>query len=128
MIRKFLLALICLSCASALQACPLVDGLYADWNCDQQFKITFTGDSIVQGVGDERNVNNGGYVLRLRRRLGQNVVGFGIPGIHTDGLLRALQREFESGNRDVIRKFKNADVIVIDVGRNDYWDEEHSAG
>ena len=128
MIRNFLLALVCLAFNSGLQACPLVDGLYADWNCDQQLKIAFVGDSIVQGVGDERNENNGGYVLRLKRRLGQNITGFGIPGVHSDGLLRALQREFENKNQDVIRKFRNADVIVIDVGRNDYWSEEHSAG
>lgn len=128
MIRRFQLFIICLLVSSGVSACPLIDGIYADWNCNQRLKITFTGDSIVQGVGDTRYENFGGYIIRLKKKLKHDIRGFGIPGVHTDGLLRALQREFDYGNSDVIKKFRNADVIIIDVGRNDYWSESHSAG
>lgn len=102
-------------------ACPLVEGL-VDFNCDQAHKILFTGDSLVDGIGDERG--QGGYVNRLDEVLElPQVVELGIPGITTQQLLRYYKRHFfRVPDDDATRNLAGVDLLIIDVGRNDFWD------
>lgn len=89
-------------------------------NCDNQLNLVVTGDSIVRGVGDTRNGNRGGYVARLREIFPDaRITNAGYSGIRTDELLRKITRAFAQ-QQPLARKFKNADHIIIDVGRNDF--------
>jgi lysophospholipase L1-like esterase len=111
------------SVAQNASACPLIEGL-VNYNCDQVVKIAFVGDSIVTGVGDEKRGNHGGYVKRLRQHLPfAKVTNDGVPGITTSRLIRYLKTEFKQKRRSrYYRRAFGADVVIVDVGRNDYWD------
>lgn len=106
------------TCASA---CPLIDGL-VDYNCDQALKISIVGDSVVAGVRDEPS-SRGGYVGRLGETLTDaQVRNLGVPGITTERLLLRLHNNFRrKGNNSVKNKLLGADLVLIDIGRNDYW-------
>lgn len=123
--RKHLIIFIALvsglSLSAPVLACPLVGGL-VDFNCDQAHKIVFTGDSIVYGTGDAGG--KGGYVKRIAARYPQSeVVNLGFPGISSEALYRKLLRNFRRGSSNAnVKKFANADLVIIDVGRNDYWE------
>lgn len=108
-------------------ACPLVAGL-VDFNCDGKHRISAVGDSIVYGVGDEKNGNSGGYVLRLRRSFpSSQVFGFGYPGITTAKLLSYYKKQFKRNPKsDEITKLGTSDIVIIDVGRNDYFNRNSS--
>lgn len=105
-------------------ACPRVSRLI-DWNCDGKIKIAVTGDSFVKGVGDSVNGNKGGYVLRLAERLSKaTVTNLGVIGATSGSLyssFRTLLRKTIQGKTK--RLTRDADIIIIDVGRNDYWSE-----
>ncbi len=101
---------------SLLYACPLIRDKFIDYNCDQTFKITALGDSIVRGRGDSANGDQGGYVRRLERIA--TVSNLGENGQTTRGLLLSLKR----GGKAINRGLKDADIIIVDVGRNDYFD------
>lgn len=98
------------------EAC-LYKGL-VDYNCDGKFKIAITGDSVVYGTGDKELGNRGGYPTRIRKSLpkGTKTVNLGIYSIRT---LQLLGR-FQSGIYD--KALKNADLLIIDLGRNDCLD------
>lgn len=119
-----LLSLQILFPSGGLLACPLIDGL-VDYNCDESLKIAITGDSIVFGVGDsERFGDNGGYVARLQSSLPMSeVANLGIPGITSWRLLRSFKRNLSKvPPGETIRKMSSADVVVIAVGINDYFE------
>ncbi|WKZ57247.1 MAG: GDSL-type esterase/lipase family protein [Bdellovibrionota bacterium] len=89
-------------------------------NCDRSMHIAVIGDSIVSGAGDTKYGNRGGYVRRLRDRFpNTRITNSGYYGIRTDELLRRITRGF-SRNNGLARSLRNADHILIDVGRNDY--------
>lgn len=103
-------------------ACPLIAKRFIDFNCDQKFKIAFTGDSIARGVGDDENNDNGGYVKRVRkyvRRL--KTSNLGSPGTTAEELLRDFRRNIDK--RKTSKRLADVDIIFIDVGRNDYWQD-----
>jgi len=108
-------------------ACPLIDGL-VDYNCDGKHQISVTGDSVVYGTGDTLNDNHGGYVLRLKRAFkSSNVLNFGYPGITTNHLLSYYKKLFLKKPRDQqVTQLGNSDIIIIDVGRNDYFNRNSS--
>lgn len=108
--------------AQAACGCPLVAGL-TDFNCDGQIKIAVLGDSLVSGVGDTANGGKGGYVLRAAQKLGGvNFVNLGDPGISTVGMLLSLKKAFSgSGKANVRQGLLNTDVVILDLGRNDFW-------
>jgi len=126
--KSFALITIALLTSLPLQpasACPRIDGLI-DYNCDRKLKIVAVGDSVVAGIGDSRNGNRGGYVKRLRKDFPRaDIKGMGFPGYSSGRLLQdftaALNRP---GTGKTKRSLENADLIIIDVGRNDYWDKE----
>jgi len=122
----FALAFCTLGATSAL-ACPLVDSL-VDYNCDGKHQISVTGDSIVFGTGDERNDNRGGYVLRLRGAFpSSQVSGFGYPGITTAQLFSYYRRLFTRDPQNAeIQRLGASDLVIIDVGRNDYFNRNSS--
>lgn len=108
-------------------ACPLVDGL-VDYNCDGKHQISVTGDSIVYGTGDTLNNDRGGYVLRLKRAFeSSEVYGFGYPGITTAKLFSYYKKLFlKEPKGEQVTQLGNSDVVIIDVGRNDYFNRNSS--
>lgn len=120
----FLALTISLSLTSApLYACPKVNG-YSDFNCNQAVDITILGDSLGFGFGDSKNGNKGGYVLRSSRKFPNiNFDNQSKSGQRTFELLGAVTRAFkgESQERELRNSLLNADVVVLDLGRNDRW-------
>ncbi|MBN8548977.1 MAG: SGNH/GDSL hydrolase family protein [Deltaproteobacteria bacterium] len=110
---------------AAAFSCPLIDGL-VDSNCDGVLKIGFAGDSFVKGVGD-RSELGGGYVSRIAELYPNAViVKYPQPGIASGILLSRLIRKvprMASGPAD--RDLHDTDVLIIDVGRNDYWEDRN---
>ena len=113
--------------AASSEACPLIDGL-VDYNCDGKHQISVTGDSIVFGTGDTLNDNQGGYVLRLKRTFkSSKVFNFGYPGITTNHLLSYYKTLFvKTPKSDQITQLGQSDIVIIDVGRNDYFNRNSS--
>ncbi len=106
-------------------ACPRIDGLI-DLNCDGKLKIVAVGDSIVTGIGDIKNNHKGGYVKRLRRHFPRaQIIGMGFSGCSSGRLLQDFTAALnQPGTGKTKKTLDNADLIIIDVGRNDYWDEK----
>ena len=107
---------------SPAAACPRI-GRLLDFNCDRQLRIAFTGDSIVKGVGDELNENNGGYVLRTQERFTRaQIFNLGVAGVTTPRLFasfRTLLLKKQEGQTKI--NTRDSDLIIIDVGRNDFY-------
>ncbi len=123
MIRLFAILTTIVVIASDLVACPRIDRKMIDFNCDQQYKVAVVGDSIVKGVdGDSLDPfydGDGGYVARLEAQTGYTFSNIGIRGIRSDQLLRDFKRNI---NKKLTSKLlKDADIVIIDVGRNDFW-------
>lgn len=110
----------CLLFCMQARACPQINGLI-DYNCDGVLKVTFTGDSVVSGVGDI--IRPAGYVGRLATLLtDSNVKNLGMPGVTSIRLLRKYKESFASPLHNPVKvRSRNADIYVIDVGRNDYY-------
>lgn len=108
---------VCAVGSTPLHACPLTEGLI-DFNCNQKLRVVFTGDSVVAGLGDAENSHRGGYVKRMNQRLPRpvQVKNLGFSGIRSDQLLR---RFLDGLYR---RQVQRADVVFIDVGKNDCRD------
>ena len=120
---RFTLALVLALCfATNALACPRIGRLF-DFNCDRQLRIAFTGDSVVKGVGDELNENNGGYVLRTQERFTRaQIFNLGVSGITTPRLFasyRTLLLKKKEGQTRI--NTKDSDLIILDVGRNDFY-------
>ena len=115
-------ALINLTFVQSSSACPLIDGL-VDYNCDGFHKVVVVGDSIVKGIGDLKFKNNGGYVRRLQRFLPKStIVNMGKPGFSTDRLLTFYKSSLsKKGSEKIKAQFSNADILIIDAGRNDFF-------
>jgi lysophospholipase L1-like esterase len=126
--EKTLLAAVILLLATSLAinsafACPKISDV-VDFNCNQTLRLTFTGDSIVRGTGDIIAQDEGGYVYRLKSLLpAAKILNLGIPGITTNRLLDYYSQGLSGSNprSQVAKRTQNADLIVIDAGRNDYW-------
>ncbi len=102
-------------------ACPTIVPRFVDYNCDQQIKIVFIGDSFVRGIGDTNN--KGGYVARFKTDFATNgivVTKVGIPGATTWRILRKF-KDTLLNKGEIYNKVVDADVIIIDAGRNDFW-------
>ncbi|MCB0337646.1 MAG: SGNH/GDSL hydrolase family protein, partial [Bdellovibrionales bacterium] len=111
---------------SSAFACPSIGAFnLSDYNCDQKFKMVFTGDSIAKGVGDVRNSNKGGYVKRVKQFFGENDVSFvnlGVAGITTGRLLREFQHNLTKNKAGKTQDaIFGSDAVMVDCGRNDFW-------
>jgi lysophospholipase L1-like esterase len=120
--------LIC-SISTIAYACPLINDL-VDFNCDQKIKVVFTGDSIVYGTGDEINLGKGGYPLRFKQAYPFiTVSNNGIPGITSYRLYRLYAATFRARSNSKRRyrtlryNIQRADLVILAVGINDYWDK-----
>lgn len=82
------------------------------------------GDSLVAGVGDTKNGNQGGYVARAAAKLPDvDVRNLGVPGLTARALLRRIDRMFSRGSyQNMLDGVTGADIVVLDLGRNDRWD------
>ncbi len=107
------------------QECLAKEGV-PDISCDGEVRIAVLGDSIVAGVGDEQyGDSGGGYVTRARIRLPSvSFAGLGKPGQTTEQLYRLVKTTL-AGSSSSFPKLRatlsDADVIVLDIGRNDWW-------
>lgn len=83
-------------------------------------KIVVTGDSIASGYGD---IVKGGYVTRTQYKMPRyKFINHGIPSITSYKLYNIYNNEFNSNTTSKLkRNIRNANIIFIDVGRNDYW-------
>lgn len=108
-------------------ACPRIGG-FVDFDCNQKLKLAFIGDSIVYGVRDTDNAGAGGYVLRLSKLFpNAQFTNLGVPGFSTQEMIRKLKDGFSSAqSNEVKRKLQDVDIIIIDIGRNDYWEKVRS--
>lgn len=109
--------------ASQAFSCPIIVPRFVDYNCNQEIKIVFIGDSFVRGIGDTNN--KGGYVLKLKEDFndrGVVVTKVGFAGITTQQLLRKF-KDTLSKKGEIYKKVVDADVIIMDIGRNDFWDK-----
>lgn len=103
--------------------CPLVGGL-VDFNCDGKHKIVVIGDSVVRGIKDIRNKNNGGYVKRLQKKFPTSTfANFGFAGYSTERIYSTIKEILgKSGDPTLQAALGNSDLIIIDEGRNDYFE------
>ena len=117
-----LLGLLLTAEASAQSPCPDRNGI-PDFNCDGRVQVVVLGDSLVAGVGDSDNRGRGGYILRSAARLREIVLfGYGVPGQQTRQLLSSLEETLRPGVSSVkAAAIRNADIVVLDLGRNDRW-------
>jgi lysophospholipase L1-like esterase len=122
--RKVLLGLTLASVCGvrSSSACPLVSGL-PDANCDGKIVVTVLGDSLVAGIGDVEHSNKGGYVLRAAEHFPDaTFYNLGEGGATATDLIFDLERAFSGrGHRRLLNAVTTADLIVVDVGRNDQW-------
>jgi len=102
--------------------CPKV-GRLPDFNCDKEARIVVLGDSLVYGFGDVANDNHGGYVLRAQKKCKEATISnFGVQGLKTLDLILDITRAFDGrGDSSLADALVNADLVVIDLGRNDRW-------
>lgn len=105
--------------------CPLIEGV-PDYNCNGRLKITVFGDSIAYGTGDKVNRDRGGWVIRLSKLLPEaTVVNYGIPGFTTVRLLYLLKGAFLRKD-SIFHDIVSADIILLDIGRNDFWNTSYA--
>lgn len=121
-LTHFFIVLQAVLLASSAFACPDV-GPFVDINCDQEFRVAITGDSIVKGIGDEANDNEGGYVLRLQQRFSDGTFyNIGIAGTTTQQLFRDFKKNLNKvGEGETKTKTERVDLVIIHAGVNDYW-------
>ena len=102
--------------------CPLVSGL-PDTNCDGKAVVTVLGDSLVAGIGDSVHNNKGGYVLRAAEHFPNATFhNLGEGGATATDLIFDLERAFSGrGHRRLLTAVTTADLIIVDIGRNDQW-------
>lgn len=115
-------ALSLISATSPAFACPDVGGL-PDVNCDGTANVVVVGDSLVSGIGDTKNEGKGGYVLRAQSAFPEaTFFRRGTPGLRTVPLLQKLKKAFQASlESEFAQELLNADLVVLDVGRNDRW-------
>lgn len=103
-------------------ACPKVADL-PDFNCDGEARVVVLGDSLVYGTGDKSNGGQGGYVLRTQSYFNEAaVINMGVPGLETQDLVSNIKNAFSGrGSSEIADELSRADLVVIDVGRNDFW-------
>jgi lysophospholipase L1-like esterase len=120
----FAVFILFLALCTEVSACPLIGG-QVDYNCDQMHKVVVIGDSVVRGIGDLANGNQGGYVLRLQKKFKKSVfVNMGKPGYSTERIFSELKSKLAKHNKNSTKEaLKDADLIFIDAGRNDYFEE-----
>lgn len=125
-IFTFCLILLSFTFSNLSFACPKV-GNFIDFNCDQRVRIAITGDSIVRGVGDTDEEDEG-YVERLRKAFpSAEITNLGVPGITSSRLYSSFKRLLQNPEGETSLKSKDADIFIVEVGPNDFWAEEDPA-
>jgi|GEM_PF-1068761 len=125
-LTRYLLSIVAMLCfLPSSHACPKI-GRLPDFNCDGVATIVVIGDSLVFGIGDSKNNNSGGYILRAQTSLSEGrIVNQGVPGLRTTAMIRALVRAFAKvESSQTAKDLIGADLVVFDIGRNDFWLKE----
>jgi lysophospholipase L1-like esterase len=113
--------LLCTTPGTAM-GCPEVIQ-YLDPNCDGKIRLMITGDSIVRGIGDKKEL---GYPGRLQELYGDSpfrALNIGVPGATPQVLRRAFIRNIDRG-RQTTRFTEDIDYGLIQIGTNNYWSGE----
>jgi len=102
-----------------VEICPPINGL-RDLDCNGTLSIAVLGDSLVAGTGDSAP---GGYLRRAERRFRDiEFYNGGLPGQRTTLLYSRLKTAFSNQGEEELRDaLLGADVVVLDLGRNDRW-------
>ncbi|MGI6681007.1 MAG: SGNH/GDSL hydrolase family protein [Bdellovibrionota bacterium] len=101
---------------------------FVDRNKDKKIRILFIGDSFVRGVGDVNN--KGGYTTKLNNDFRANtkrkvrITKIARPGATVAQILSHIKQNIYK-NPTMLRKIYNADAIILDMGRNDFWDRRN---
>ena len=121
MTRFYILILSSLLClAWTASACPM-SGRLNDFNCNEEVRYLFSGDSVVAGVRDGSD-EGGGYPRRLQDEIPEATIkAVATPGVTSEALVLALVRNFNRPGTVVKKRSLCADWVMLDVGRNDYW-------
>jgi lysophospholipase L1-like esterase len=103
-------------------ACGTKHGL-PDRDCDGAVRVVVLGDSFVKGIGDTKNSNSGGYVIRTAKALRKIIFKpFGKPGLEARQLLKQVNDSFAASKDSPLKEaLITADYVVLDLGRNDRW-------
>lgn len=105
-------------------ACPTIGGL-VDYNCDQQIRIAVLGDSFVAGKGDTGKAGQKGYVTRveaLPEFQSATISAIGLSGYSSFEILIEVQRSLALSNPNRLkRNLTDLDLLIIDLGRNDFF-------
>lgn len=103
-------------------ACPSVANV-PDINCDGAARIAIVGDSVVYGVGDTINGGKGGYVLRVAKKFPDATFdNLGTPGEEARRVIGVIEDSFAgTGDATFASSLTQADVVILDIGRNDWW-------
>ena len=115
-------AFVTLTAPALAAACPLIGG-QVDYNCDGIIQVAVIGDSLVYGVGDTKNSNKGGYVLRAQRAMpNARFLNRGTPGLSARDLVGDLDDILRDASTNELRdEIYSSDIVVLDLGRNDRW-------
>ncbi len=122
--HKTLLTILIASLPAISHAQEICDSkLQVDVNCDGQQKIAVLGDSFVYGTGDANIKTLKGYIGRSQKALPKHkIAGYGVPGQQTSQLLENVKEALSPSNQSKLRDdLLEADVIFLDIGRNDRW-------
>ena len=121
-LKIFSLTAFVLSAFQCAVACPDI-GRLPDVNCDGIATIVVIGDSLVRGTGDTKNGGEGGYVLRTQTHFTEaTVANHGEPGLRTPTLIKQVRKAFSNSSTTALTQdLIAADLVVLDVGRNDRW-------
>ena len=99
---------------------------FIDLNKDKKYKFVFIGDSFIKGVGDIDNT--GGYVARLKKDFKTNfkkvnIVKIARPGATTKEVFTYIKKNIYK-KKTILSKIHDADAIILDLGRNDFWSKQ----
>lgn len=122
-LRKSITLIASIAGISFAHADCTIDAGLPDLNCDGNVNVVALGDSLVTGVGDKKLRGNGGYVVRTQKRLPHvSLFAHGQAGLRTGPLLKRLRTSFSgTAYQEIAEDLLNADLISIDIGRNDRW-------
>jgi lysophospholipase L1-like esterase len=109
------------------QNCPNL-GQYLDLDCDGELTVAVLSDSLGAGVGDEEygssGPTGGGYITRAALLLPEvNFINLSVAGMSARKRLTQTSKALSPDGSGALRNgLLAADLVIIDLGRNDRWD------
>lgn len=125
-LKKVLIIFICI-CVSAWSC--LLAAIPAQSATKVQETYAAIGDSITSGYGLESFQNNDinnknstyNFVTKLGKKLGMKTLNFGIEGIDTTMLLKAISNPSTNEEKNTVSQMAKADLITLSIGGNNVF-------